>query len=77
MHGLPNRNIVTEELQHMIVTSNQGRFEPLVFTNHFSTGMSFFQIGLFTNQCVFTKLQINQECSLHEEPEGQCAVGAG
>jgi len=25
MHGVPNRNIVTEELQHMIVTSNQGR----------------------------------------------------
>ena len=53
MHGLPNRNIVTEELQHMIVTSNQGRFEPLVFTNQFSTGMSFFEIDLFTDHNVF------------------------
>ena len=29
MNGPPTRNIVTEELQHRIVTNNQGRFEPI------------------------------------------------
>ena len=56
MNGPPTRNIVTEELQHRIVTNNQGRFEaiPNIPTINFE-----------------------QECSLHQEPEGQCTAGAG
>ena len=60
MNGLPTRNIVTEDLQQMIVTNNQGRFKPVanVFTDQ-SPFLEFsFARQLILNRSVhFTKSQ--------------------